>query len=209
MNKMEPIKQVLRKDIEEMEQRYRATFINSLGGFKSVCMIGTKNSSHQTNLAVFNSVVHIGANPPLIGFVARPAVTQRHTLENILDTGYYTINHITPAIYKRAHQSSARYDRQVSEFDAVHLETEYINEFAAPFVKESLVKFGVAFKEKVDFTINGTSFIIGEIMQVHFPENILEPDGFLHLEGAGTLTCSGLDSYHTTQLLGRLPYAKP
>ena len=136
MNRTTPAKQVLQQDIREMEQRYRATFINSLGGFKSVCMIGTKNNLHQTNLAVFNSVVHIGANPPLIGFVARPAVTERHTLENLLETGFYTINHITPAIYKQAHQSSARYDRQVSEFGAVSLETEYQNDFAAPFVKE-------------------------------------------------------------------------
>ncbi|MFN6039875.1 MAG: flavin oxidoreductase, partial [Bacteroidota bacterium] len=71
------------QDILSFEQRYRATFINSIGGFKSVALIGTKNSSGQTNLAIFNSLVHIGANPPLLGFIVRPDSVERHTLENI------------------------------------------------------------------------------------------------------------------------------
>ena len=196
-------------DIMNMEQRYRATFVNSLGGFKSVCLIGTKNKEDQTNLAIFSSILHIGANPPLIGFIARPATTERHTLENILETGFYTINQIHPDIYQQAHQSSARYNREVSEFEAVGLGEEYNDGFWAPFVKEARVKFGVAFREKVDFTINGTSFIIGEIQQVYYPKNALQADGFLDLETAGTVTCSGLDSYHTTQKLARLAYAKP
>jgi hypothetical protein len=35
------------------------------------------------------------------------------------------------------------------------------------------------------------------------------PDGFVDLEKAGTLTCSGLDSYHKTARIARLSYAKP
>jgi flavin reductase (DIM6/NTAB) family NADH-FMN oxidoreductase RutF len=75
-------------DIMSFEKRYRAAFINSLGGFKSVCLIGTINNIKQSNLAIFNSIVHIGANPPLIGFVVRPDSVERHTLENILETSY-------------------------------------------------------------------------------------------------------------------------
>ncbi len=199
---------VLLADIMNMEQRFRATFINSLGGFKSVCLIGTKNKQAQTNLAIFSSLLHIGANPPLIGFIVRPSTTERHTLENILETGSYTINQIHPGIYQQAHQTSARYNRDVSEFEAVGLEEEYIDGFFAPFVKEAQVKLGLAFREKVDLTINGTSFIIGEIQQVYYPKAALQPDGFVDLETAGTVTCSGLDSYHTTQKLSRLRYAK-
>ena len=196
-------------DIQQMEQRYRATFMNSLSGFKSVCLVGTINKLQQTNLAIFNSLVHVGANPPLVGFIVRPSTTERHTLENILDTGYYTINQITPAIYMQAHQTSARYDRQISEFDAVNLTSEFRDEFTAPFVKKSVVKFGLQFKEQIDFAINGTSFIIGEITQVYLPKSIVEQDGFLDLEAAQTITCLGLGSYYTTKKLGRLPYAKP
>ena len=33
-------------------------------------------------------------------------------------------------------------------------------------------------------------------------------DGFIDLEKAETITCIGLDSYHTTRKIARLSYAK-
>ena len=41
------------------------------------------------------------------------------------------------------------------------------------------------------------------------PDDAVCQDGFLDLQKTGTLTISGLDSYHTTERLTRLSYAKP
>jgi flavin reductase (DIM6/NTAB) family NADH-FMN oxidoreductase RutF len=196
-------------ELLEMEQRKRAHLINSVGGFKSVCLIATANISGDTNLAIFSSVVHIGANPPLICFIMRPDSVERHTLSNILETGSYTINHINEYIYKQAHQTSARYPKNISEFDAAGLTEEYKNNFKAPFVKESIIQLGVEFKERIDLTINNTTMVIGEINQLYFPGDCLCEDGYLDIEKAGTISCTGLDSYHTTRRLERLSYAKP
>ncbi len=196
-------------DLEQMEQRKRAHLINSVGGFKSTCLIGTINAAGLTNLAIFSSIVHIGANPPLISFIMRPDSVERHTLSNILDIGYYTINHINTAIYQQAHQTSARYPKEVSEFDATGLTPLFKNNFKAPYVKESQVQMGIAFKERVDLSINHTIMVIGEIQEIYFPADCLEPDGYLDIEKAGTIAGTGLDSYHFTQRLDRLPYAKP
>ena len=195
--------------IMEMEQRQRAHLVNSVGGFKSVCLIGTVDVLGNTNLAIFNSIVHIGANPPLISFIMRPDSVERHTLSNILSIGYYTINHLNVEIYKKAHQTSARYPKEVSEFDATGLTPEFKNNFNAPFVFESNIQLGIEFKERVNLTINNTIMIIGEIKEMYFPNNCLQDDGFLDIEKAGTIACSGLDSYHFTNRLERLPYAKP
>lgn len=195
-------------DLLEMEQRKRAHLINSVGGFKSVCLIGTTDLKGQTNLAIFSSIVHIGANPPLISFIMRPDSVERHTLSNILDTGSYTINHLNENIYKQAHQSSARYPKEVSEFQATGLQTEYKNGCHAPFVKESNIQLEIEFKQRIDLTINNTIMIIGEIRNIYFPEDCLKEDGYLDIEKAGTITCSGLDSYHITKNIERLPYAK-
>jgi len=196
-------------EIMAMEQRKRAHLINSVGGFKSVCLIGTADKQGQPNLAIFSSVVHIGANPPLISFIMRPDSVERHTLANILETGVYTINHVNESIYQQAHQTSAKYPKEISEFDASGLSKEYKNEYQAPFVKESAVQLAVDFKERIDLTINGTILIIGEIRDLYFPEDCLQEDGYLDIEKAGTVSCTGLDSYHSTQRLQRLPYAKP
>jgi flavin reductase (DIM6/NTAB) family NADH-FMN oxidoreductase RutF len=195
--------------IMEMESRQRAQLINSLGGFKSVCLIGTMDLIWRSNLAIFNSVFHIGANPPLIAFIVRPDTADRHTLSNILETGFYTINHLNENIYRQAHQTSARYDKDISEFDATGLTHDFKNAFQAPFVKESHVQLGVEFRQRIDITLNNTILIIGEIAHIYFPSECQCTDGFLDIEKAQTITCSGLDSYHTTQRLDRLSYAKP
>lgn len=197
------------EDLEQMETRYRASFVNSLGGFKSVVLIGTKNKEDQENLAIFNSLIHIGANPALCAFIVRPDVSPRHTLENIIETGFYTINHLNSEIYKSAHQTSARYPRETSEFDATGLKTEYLGGFFSPFVAESNVKFGCEFVQRIDIELNGTSLIIGKIAQISVPEKCILNDGFVDIEKAGTLTVSGLDSYHSTSRIARLSYAKP
>jgi flavin reductase (DIM6/NTAB) family NADH-FMN oxidoreductase RutF len=193
----------------EMEQRQRAHLINSIGGFKSVALIGSTDTKGQTNLAIFSSIVHIGSNPPLLSFIMRPDSVERHTLANILDSRFYTINHINAHIYEKAHQTSARYPKLVSEFDATGLTPEYKNEFVAPFVKESQIQIAMEFKERIEISINQTIMIIGEIKAIYFPSDCLSLDGFMNIEKAGTISVAGLDSYHTTQVLKRLDYAKP
>lgn len=202
-------KKISYEQIMNMEKQERVHFANSLGGFKSVGLIGTQNKIGQTNLAIVDSILHIGSNPPLFGMIFRPGVVERHTLENILETGCYTINHINETIFKQAHQTSARYEREISEFEVTHLTPTYKNGFIAPFVEESHVQLAMEFKEKITLSINNTVLIIGEVKEVYFPENCLLPDGFLDLEKANSITCTGLDSYHKTTRIDRLSYAKP
>ncbi len=203
------VKHITHDEIMNMEKQERVHFANSLGGFKSVVLIGTQNKKSQTNLAIIDSILHIGSNPPLFGMVFRPGAVARHTLENILETGFYTINHITEKIHKQAHQTSARYDRDCSEFDETGLTPEFKNNFFAPFVKESNIQLAMEFKEKITLSINNTVLVIGEVKDVYFPENCLQKDGFLDIEKAESITCSGLDSYHKTTQISRLSYAKP
>ncbi|WP_344816281.1 flavin reductase family protein [Flavobacterium cheonanense] len=198
-----------KNQIEELEKQKRVHLINSLGGFKSVSLVGTSDENGNENLAIFSSFFHIGANPPLIGLIFRPSPPERDTMRNILDTGFFTVNHINESIYKHAHQTSARYEKGISEFHVTGLKSEYKNGFHAPFVAESNIQLGVEFKEKIDISINSTTMIIGEITQIYIPENCLLDDGFIDLEKANTITCSGLDSYHKTIQLDRLSYAKP
>jgi flavin reductase (DIM6/NTAB) family NADH-FMN oxidoreductase RutF len=196
-------------EVLAFEQRYRATLINSITGFKSLCLIGTKDAAGQTNLAVFSSLIHLGSNPPYLGIIIRPDSVDRHTLDNILSTNYYTINHVHEGIYQQAHQTSARYPKAISEFEATGLASNYLSDFFAPFVTNSHIQMGMQFKERIDIKLNNTILIIGEIQHLFFPKQCIKTDGFLDLELAQTLTCSGLDSYHSTHKIARLSYAKP
>lgn len=196
-------------DINQLEQRKRTAFINSLSGFKSLNLIATINNKNITNVAVFNSVFHLGADPALIGFIMRPDSVERHTLSNIKENEYYTINHINSTIFEKAHQTSARYGSEISEFDAVGLTPEFKNNFKAPFVKESVIQIGLKLVEIVPIKINNTSMIIGKIVDVYFPEEFWLENGTLDIEKSGTISGSSLNGYHSTKLIKRLQYAKP
>ncbi len=195
--------------IEALEKQKRVHLINSIGGFKCLALVGTCDSQAHTNLSIFSSFFHIGANPPLIGMIFRPSPPERDTFSNIIETGFFTINHINESIYKQAHQTSARYAKTISEFDVTGLTPEFKNNFFAPFVAESNIQLGIAFKEQIDISINNTTIIIGEIIEIFIPESCYNHDGFVAIEKANSITSSGLDSYHKTYQLDRLSYAKP
>jgi flavin reductase (DIM6/NTAB) family NADH-FMN oxidoreductase RutF len=200
---------ITKEDVLKLEKLYRAAFINSITGFKSASLIGTVSKKRSTNLAIFNSVIHVGANPPALGFLMRPISAERHTYNNIKETDNFTINHINKEIFKQAHQTSARYYENVSEFDECGLTPEYTDNLPAPYVKESKIKIGVKFIEEQEIKYNRTIFIIGEIVEIILPDDLVAVDGYLDIESAGTVAISGLDSYHETKRIARLSYAKP
>ena len=187
----------------------RARFINSLSGFKSANLIATQNTDGNSNVAIFSSVVHLGASPALVGFVMRPDNNDRHTLDNIINTSEYTINQVSADFYQQAHQTSARYTKHQSEFEATGLSTHFIDSIKAPFVKESVLKYAVELKQIIPIPLNNTQFIIGEIKLVVCAHDAIQEDGYIDIEQLHTTSISGLDSYHTSQRLSRLSYAKP
>ena len=197
------------QDIDNMSQHFRVHFINSLSGFKSANLIGTQDLSGQTNLSIVSSVFHLGADPALMGMIIRPHSTPRHTLENILDTGYFTINQVATSFAKQAHQTSARYAKTQSEFVETGLTPQYIGDFLAPYVQQSSLKVGMKLVEHQELAVNNTVLVIGEIINVSIDEKALAEDGSIDLEQLDTAAISGLDGYYQAKKLFRLSYAKP
>jgi len=203
------MKHFTRKEFGELGKIERANLINSISGYKSANLIGTISEIKQTNLAIFSSVVHIGANPPLLGFIMRPvAEVERHTYENIKQTGFYTINHVHESFVEKAHYTSAKFDRQVSEFMVCALTEEFHADFAAPFVGESHIKIGLKFAEEIPIKINNTILVIGEIEHLIFPENALLQNGNIDLNTVEDVCISSLDTYHSVTKIAAFPFAR-
>ncbi len=196
-------------DIDTWERFYRANFINSLTGFKSVNLIGTVNAAGQPNLGIFSSIVHIGSNPPLIGYINRPVKAAPHTMANIEATKVYTINHIHPSFVQKAHQTSAKYEWGINEFEEVGLTAAYSESIVAPFVKESSVKYALSLEEVIPIKLNDTFLVIGKVISIQIEQEIVSKDGFLHLDKVNSVCSNGVDGYYNTELIDRYHYAKP
>ncbi|WP_372944464.1 flavin reductase family protein [Muriicola sp.] len=195
--------------IEELPSRYRANLINSISGYKSCNLIGTRSSNGIANLAIFNSIIHIGSSPAMLGFVLRPLTVRRDTFDNIRETGKFTVNQVTSVMVEQSHQTSAKYGQEVSEFEAVGLTEQYIEPFEVPYVAESALKMGCRYKNHYHIEENGCLLVIGSIEHIYFPEGVQDPDGFVHLEKLNTVAGMGIDGYALPKYLGRLSYARP
>ena len=196
-------------DIEKLEHIYKINLINSCSGYKSANLIGTKSNTNIENVAVFSSVTHIGSSPAMFGFFLRPTTVVRNTYENIKATGYYTINHIHESITKDAHHTSAKYNASTSEFNVTDLNSEYKNNFFAPFVKGAPVQIAMKFVEEYNIKANNTILVVGKIIGLHINDNLIEDDGFLNLSKAKVAAINGLDGYAIPEHKTRFGYQKP
>ena len=203
------MKHIKASDIEEMEKIYRLNLVNSCTGYKSANLIATRSKSGNPNVAVFSSVTHIGSNPAMLGFVTRPLSVARNTYNNIRETEYFTVNHIQDKMIEQAHQTAAKYDEEISEFNKTGLVEEYLDGFHAPYVKQSEVKLGCKFVNEYHIKENDTVLVVASIEHIYFDKGIQMPDGWLRLDDAGTVAVNGLDGYSLPSLLDRFHYARP
>lgn len=196
-------------EIDKLDKLFRQNLINSCTGYKSANLLATKSREGKTNVAVFNSVSHIGSNPPLLGFVLRPTTVPRNTFKNIKETRFFTVNHIRKDMIEKAHQTAAKYEENISEFEKTGLEEEYLDSFYSPYVKQSSIKMGCRYLNEYQIKENNTFLVVAGIEHLYFEEGIQMPDGWLRLEDADTVAINGMDGYALPVLLDRFQYARP
>ena len=198
------------EDILQMPKVKRLNIINSITGIKPANLISTIDERNRHNLAIFSSVVHLGSNPALIGFILRPQEKiRRHTYENILENGYYTINHLPNHKTLEGHYTSAKFDKETSEYDVCHFTPEFQHDFPVPYVKESFLKMGLKHVESIPIKYNGTVMIVGKILQVYVAKGSLSEEGYINLEEAKSVGISGLNTYYDLKKIASYPYARP
>ena len=198
-----------KENIDALEIRYKNNLINSISGYKSANLIGTKSNAGNTNLAVFNSIVHLGSNPALLGFILRPTTVPRHSYENMKETGVFTINHISKDQIEDAHHTSAKYPENVSEFDQTNFKEEYKADCIAPFVKDAPVQIACRYVNDYLIKENDTLLVVGAVEHLFVQEEMLLEDGYVQLDKGEVVTVNGIDGYALPQLLARFPYARP
>tara|TARA_A100001011_G_scaffold310474_2_gene327171 strand:- start:32074 stop:32709 length:636 start_codon:yes stop_codon:yes gene_type:complete len=197
------------EDIKAFSKIYRLNMINSVTGYKSANMIGTKSNSGKENVAIFSSITHLGSDPALLHFTLRPNTVPRDTYKNIKENKVFTVNHISKHQIEEAHHTSAKYDENISEFDQTLLEPEYKLNWHAPFVKGAPVALGCNYLNEYDITENGCILIIAAIEHIFVEDELLQKDGWVKLESGEVVAINGLDGYVLPQLQKRLEYARP
>ena len=198
-----------KEQIQQTSRIKRLNIINSITGVKPANLIGSISENGHSNLAIFSSIVHLGSNPALLGFILRPQhQVRRDTYDNIMQTKYYTINHIPSNYVENAHYTSAKFDKEDSEFERCKFSEEYLFDFDAPFVKESRVKIGLKLEEMLPIKLNKCVMVIGSIQHLWVDDVAVEDDGQINLELLDDVGIGGLNSYYKLKRIAQFPYAR-
>ena len=201
--------QLTKEQIQQTPRIKRLNIINSITGVKPANLIGSISENGHSNLAIFSSIVHLGSNPALLGFILRPQhEVRRDTYDNIMQTKYYTINHIPTDYVENAHYTSAKFDKEDSEFVRCKFTEEYLFDFDAPFVKESRAKIGLKLEEMLPIELNKCVMVIGSIQHLWVDDVAVEDDGQINLELLDDVGIGGLNSYYKLKRIAQYPYAR-
>lgn len=198
-----------KEDFANLSKIHRLNLINSCTGYKSANLIGTISKKGTKNLAVFSSVTHLGSNPALIGFILRPTTVPRHTYQNIIETLFFSVNAITETFIKEAHQTSANYQEDISEFEATGLEEECKENISIPFVKKSPLQLLCKYQNEYEIKENDTLLIVASIEKMYIDNHLLTNDFWIQLDKGNVVSINGLDGYSKNSLIDRLSYARP
>ena len=202
------MRKITKDELFYMSKVPRLNLVNCVTGYKSANLIGSISAEGNLNVAIFSSVTHLGSEPPLLGFILRPTTVPRDTYNNIKETGYFTVNHITEEMIADAHHTSSSYEEHISEFDKTSLEEEYKNDIEIPFVKNSPVQLYCKYINEYHIVENDTVHIIASIEHLFFDEKLLHKDSWLQLDKANVVTINGLDGYALPSLIDRFEYAR-
>ena len=89
------------------------------------------------------------------------------------------------------------------------MNSEYLSNFQAPFVAGAPVKIAMKFIEEYHIKSNSTILLVGEIIDLHVNDNMVEEDGFINLTNGETAVINGLDGYAIPNLKKRMGYQRP
>jgi len=206
---MKEIEIITSDDLKQFEKRKRTNLINGLSGLRSANLIATLSETGNENLAIFNSVMHIGADPALMGFIMRPEVVERQTMQNIRYNKKFTINQVTEAIHKQSHLTSAKFDKETSEFEACQISPYFHQDYPIPFVKESNIKIALNLEEEILVKSNNTILVIGKVDFILLNNGILDEAGHIDFEQISGIAVNGLDTYYTAKKIAKYKFARP
>ncbi len=142
---------------------------------RPVGWIGTRSPAGVANLAPYSFFNVMAGNPPVLVFA--PGVSARKdTLDNVRQTGEFTVNVVTEDVATAMNLSSAPFPAEVDEFAACGLTAVPATRVGPPLVGEARANFECVVDSLVPVgdPETGGVLVIGEAVAVHVDSTLLD-----------------------------------
>ena len=132
--------------------------------------VGTISASGIHNIAPFSYFMPIGSAPPTVAFSSAKDRygKEKNTLDNILETGVFTLSMVTADLIDAMNATSATVPANVSEFEETGLTAVTGTWVNAPYVGEAHVTSECRVLQTIP--LGNTTLVIGEILGFHMSE---------------------------------------
>lgn len=143
---------------------------------RPIAWAGTRSKSGVNNLAPFSFYNCFSSKPPIVGFSTLPRADGRKkdTLQNVEDSGCFTLNCASHKLVKQMSRSAALLEPEEDEFVYAGLTAAQALHINAPYVAEALLVFECTLHDIIRFGSGPGSgnLILGEIRYMHIEDSL-------------------------------------
>ena len=145
---------------------------------RPIAWVSTVSDAGVTNLAPFSFFNAVGANPPTLVFcpVNKRDGSFKDSLANVIDNGEFVVNVVSYDLGDTMFQTAAEFDKEISEFEAVGIESVPSVCVQPPRVAKSLAQFECRRNRVIHLAEGkaGANIVIGDIVRVHVADGVMD-----------------------------------
>lgn len=140
---------------------------------RPIAWVTTLSPAGRVNAAPFSTFTYLSTKPPMIGFsVGRKTGVLKDTARNILERREFVVNVADTPLLEALHFSAVEYPEDVSEVDALGLETTPSIEIATPRLTAAPISLECRLQQALEFGDTRNKFLVGEIKQFHIRDGL-------------------------------------
>jgi flavin reductase (DIM6/NTAB) family NADH-FMN oxidoreductase RutF len=197
-------------DLNSLGASVRYKILTALVIPRPIAWVTSLDEHGRVNAAPFSFFNVLGNKPPLVAFAPgdRPDGAPKDTARNVRLTGEFVVNLVDREAAEVMHATSAPFPPDVSEVEALGLETLPSTRVRPPRLRSS--KIHLECKHWGTLEIGGNRVVFGLVEHMHVPDGMLDPttyhvqpgafEGVGRLQGPGWY-CTSADRFD----LGRFP----
>ena len=140
---------------------------------RPIAWVTSLSRSGVLNLAPFSAFTFVSQKPPMLAIsIGRKGSVFKDTAHNILATGEYVIHIADTPLMEAVHESSAEHPADVSEVEALGLETLLSEKIKVPRLAAPPVAMECRFRQCLEFGEARSKLIVGEVLLLHLREGL-------------------------------------
>jgi len=141
---------------------------------RPVAWVTSLSPSGGVNLAPFSTFTFVSPKPPMLAFsVGKRGGVYKDTARNILATEEYVVHIADRPLIGAVHASAVEYPPEMSESEALGLETAASLHVKPPRVKAAPIAMECRLRQCLEFGETRSRLIVGEVVAFHFRDGLL------------------------------------